>query len=438
MSNGDIRDIASYKELNESIQGMLMFKRLYPWVRPLLRMLKADVGKLDEIMPKLDELSRMKEELISVPERFNKLFPSRGWIMYERMDVNVAEAAIERAEAGDWDGADEKLVAYHDGDTLRYGLMAMHSVHAFRPRLPLAQKALEDHEAGRYHASVPVVLALLDGMVNEIHQKVHGVRRGISSEGVDLEAWDSLAGHGTGLNQLVKIFQTGRRKTTQEPITLPYRNGIMHGIDLGYANQTVSAKVWAALFAAREWAVKAESGNLRGPPPKPKPSLRQSLQELSESLQQYRETQAVRARLDEWKPRTILVGRDVPETGEPEAFGEGTPERKLAEYLYYWSKKNYGYMARCIAFVHGPRKAKAAAQVRSEFADRYLQSFKLVALKDTAPSLREIEAVLDYDESGKQTVRTFSFRMLFEAPDGSPGMPGETGAEWKVVNWGLY
>src|SRR5688572_4580756 len=104
--------------------------------------------------------------------------------MYERMNFEVAKAAVEKAEAGDREGAEADLVAHYEGDTVRFGLMAMHSVEAFRPRMALARKALEDYEAGRYHASVPVVLALLDGMVNEIHQKVHGVRRGISAEGV--------------------------------------------------------------------------------------------------------------------------------------------------------------------------------------------------------------------------------------------------------------
>jgi hypothetical protein len=51
----------------------------------------------------------------------------------------------------------------------------------------LAQFALEDHKAQRFHASIPVVLALTDGLVSEISEN----QRGLFAEGVDLRAWDS-------------------------------------------------------------------------------------------------------------------------------------------------------------------------------------------------------------------------------------------------------
>ena len=46
------------------------------------------------------------------------------------------------------------------------------------PRWHLAQKALIDYREARYHACVPVVLALLDGIVNEAHEKGRGLKLG--------------------------------------------------------------------------------------------------------------------------------------------------------------------------------------------------------------------------------------------------------------------
>ena len=62
----------------------------------------------------------------------------------------------------------------------------MKGVEDYRPRYDLAEKAKEDYLAGRYHACVPVVLTIIDGIVNDIEQK------GFFAQGVDLTAWDSI------------------------------------------------------------------------------------------------------------------------------------------------------------------------------------------------------------------------------------------------------
>jgi hypothetical protein len=61
-------------------------------------------------------------------------------------------------------------VANHEGDS------------CLPPTNTPCPKALVDYEQERYHACVPVVLALLDGLVNELYEK----RRGFFAEGVDL------------------------------------------------------------------------------------------------------------------------------------------------------------------------------------------------------------------------------------------------------------
>jgi len=56
----------------------------------------------------------------------------------------------------------------------------------------------------------------------------------------------------------------------------------MHGMDLGYDNKIVAAKTWAALFAAREWALKAEQGLLEEQPEEPKKSWREVFHGIDE------------------------------------------------------------------------------------------------------------------------------------------------------------
>jgi hypothetical protein len=428
-----IRDNPSIKKLLDDVENFARVKRTMPFLSPLLRLLGADVKGINKALAKVAGLSHEAEELARVPDEFNSCFAHRGWILYDRMNFSVAKAAVEKAQTGDIDGAEADLVAHFDAETVRFGLMSMHAVKAFRPRMDLAEKALLDYREGRYHACIPVVLALLDGMVNEVHQKARGTRRGISAEGVDLSAWDSLAAHQTGLNRLMKIVQSGRRKTTTEEIRVPYRNGIMHGIDLGYDNVVVAAKTWALLFATREWAVKAERDELDPPPAQPDPTLKESWVELKESLKKFQALEAEKRRMSEWKPRTLELGRDVPRTGPPEAFAIETPERALAEYLTWWQQRNFGFMARQAARAGNVGIKNGPARVRDEFKNKRLVAFTFQSIEDSSSGITDILAELVMEIEGEILHQDKRFRLVFAGSDGLPAIaePGE----WAVFTW---
>lgn len=53
---------------------------------------------------------------------------------------------------------------------------------------------------------------------------------------------DSIAAHETGLKALARIMGRGRNRTNEEIISVPYRNGILHGRDLAFDNKVVAAK----------------------------------------------------------------------------------------------------------------------------------------------------------------------------------------------------
>jgi len=146
-------------------------------------------------------------------------------------------------------------------------------------------------------------------------------------------AWDSIAAHSTGLNVLKGIFNTGRYSTITDQITIPYRNGILHGMDLGYDNKIVAAKVWAALFAAREWAMKAEQGLLEAQPDVPPTSwkdLFSSIAELGKVKQFHKNWLSYE--------RILEIDNIVSDSN---IFTDGTPEHVLAQFLLFWKKGNY-------------------------------------------------------------------------------------------------
>lgn len=331
MEEPKISDIPSIIKFLEDSKNIATLKRAIPFFRPILKLLSFDVEKVDDAFAGVDDIVQQAPKLASIPDRFNDLFASRGWISYDFLNLQVAKAAIEKAEAGHIDDAETDLVNYYNIEVVKWQLLKMRAVEAFRPRMQLADKALIDYEEERYHACVPVVLALLDGLVNELHDKC----RGFFADEVDLIAWDSIAAHSKGLNVLSSIFKKGRQKTVTDQITIPYRNGIMHGMDLGYDNKTVAAKTWAALFAVRDWAVKAERGLLEAQPEEPEPTW-------VDRFNRFQKNEEDKKRIGEWQKREVTINVDIAETGEPDAFADRTPEKKLAEFLAFWKARNYG------------------------------------------------------------------------------------------------
>lgn len=430
MSAPKISDIQQYQELLQQARQFKTMKQALPVLSPALKLMGVDTNALRDSLDDADKIGQQIEELAAIPDTFNDLFSQRGWILYDRMNLDVVRAAIKKAQEGSLEDAENELVNYYNAETVEWHLRAMHSVNAFYSRISLAEKALIDYNEERYHACVPVVLALLDGMVNEIHYKKGLPARGFFAEGVELTAWNSVAGHSKGLTALVKIFQTSRTKTVSEPIQVPFRNGILHGMDLGYDNKTVAAKVWAALFATRDWAVKAEKGLLEEQPKAPEPTW-------SETIETLKRNEIFKNQLATWQPRTLQIGSDIPANGAIEDYELGSPEHKLVEYLSFWKTKNFGRMAQCLSHLVRDSGNKTVLRVREMFDGRDFEAFEIVHIEDEAAAITTIQVRIQEQEYGKSQNRVVIARMIHEDANGAPVIHGITGGEWFIIWYGL-
>jgi hypothetical protein len=422
-----IQDIHSIKKLLEQCEQFQAIRdnpKLYAY-------LKQNGVDLDSV----NGQCRSWREFAVALDRFNDLFSGIGWIAYWTIDVNVLKKAVAKGDLGDIAGAQADLVRHYDLERVRFELKKMRHIKAFEARVPLARKALIDYQEERYHACIPVVLALLDGMVNEIYQKVHKKRYGFFAEDVDLIAWDSIAAHSKGLNKLARTFRSGRYTTTTEIIDIPYRNGILHGMDLGYDNKTVAAKTWAALFATGEWALKAEQGLLTPPQLEREKT---PLEIILEAVQQHKRTKEEEERDRAWKPRSIRVGQDIPSTGNPDAYPNGTPERKLVDFLHYWNVKNYGYMADCVPIEPGNSIKVSPGSVRKIYDQNYLQSFELEGVCDTAKARTVIKVKLVYESHGRTVERPIEYILINYDDSWNPATIGTPRSKWYVYNWDWY
>ena len=121
----------------------------------------------------------------------------------------------------------------------------------FAMREGMIRQCFEDHAEGRYYASVPLSLIIIDGAVNDYTRK-----KGFFTAATTVDPWDCLVGCTEGLSKLKFQFNQNRLKTNTEPIYIPYRNGILHGRDINYGNEYVSCKCIALMFAIADWMVR--------------------------------------------------------------------------------------------------------------------------------------------------------------------------------------
>lgn len=395
-----------------------------PVLRALLGTGGGNLSELDSALARADKASSDLDAHWREVADFNHYFTERGWIYYDPMNLEFVKSVNAVAAGDDLDAAETMIVEHYDEKHLRFMLNLMKYVKAFQPRMARARQALEDHLTGRYDATVLALIPIIDGTVQDAHEK----RRGFFAGGTDLTAWDSIVAHPQGLMELARIFSKTRPKTNTEPLTLPYRNGIVHGTDLNFGSRLVATKLWALLFTLRDWALKSERGELSAPPQEQESTLSESVAKLIAARQDH-------AAIDAWEPRGLEFGRDLPETGIPDLYEIGTPERALVTMLCAWQAKNYGAVRDCMvkAFREMDKK-ELFYRLRNWYINRPLSAFALQQFEREAPGAVDIVTILHFGDEPDQAY-TVTFRVLCETRFGKISYEGVSDAHWGLLEW---
>ncbi|MBT2663883.1 hypothetical protein [Bacillus sp. ISL-45] len=422
-----IKDNYSFKEMDTTVEGFTDMQSLYT----VSKQLGYRNQQLDEAFKQFDEAKRKYKTYKIVPDRFNDFFAKKGWIAYESLSFDLMENCVKLAEAGKPKEAEEALIEHFtDRERISFLIIRLKNVKEFRSRTPLLLNALEDHFNGRYHASVPLFLMLIDGFVNDVEQI------GFFADKVKLDVWDTIAAHSSGLVAIQKIFNKSRRKTTNEEISLPYRNGILHGRDLGYANVQVSVKTLSTLLALGDWAIEINKGKKDVDKEYVPPTPEKTIEQIASSLEGLTQNQRQKEYLQIWKPRDITVGEDIPEKGDLSDYEDGMPERAVMQLFDYITVRNYGKLAMMLELNRKYNSVKKmAGNLREVFEGKKLVDYKLVNVYDNASAVSEIETelIFEREEDGKQVTDHRTFRLVYQDEDNNPIPRGFKQAEWKVA-----
>ncbi|MCL4258601.1 MAG: hypothetical protein KJZ53_08750 [Anaerolineales bacterium] len=419
--SGEIKNNPKYQKLLSQLIDAQSFKPLLS----LLRLLGLDVKVLEEQLLEMNRLKGEVERLASLPDRFNNLFLSHGWLLFEAFEVSAAEKAIEICETQGISAADDFLASYLSPEWVKKHFVYLTHIEGFSQRVTLAEKALIDYEEQRYYATALVVLTLIDGWVNELNI-VDYQRLSFFSDKTNLVAWDSVVAHESGLPKLKKLLSSPRLKTRTEEIRIPYRNGIMHGMDLGYDNKYVAAKAWATLFAVREWAIKVRDGQLT-PPPEPAAAKRKT---FWESIEDYKNTMSEIESSKRWKP-TETDYSHLNLDQQVKLFKKNSPEYRLLEFLDAWKKRNYGHASSLFTKM----LTISPGEARETLAPKQLHAARLLGIKYTTPFTSDVRAELRLTTGSTMETSNYEFRLVATDTLGGTILMPNSESYWGVATW---
>lgn len=359
-----------------------------------------------------EALGQSVDQSFALRDSFDRIFAERGWVAHDWINHDAAMKALELGKRCAFDEADLVLVSAYPADSIRTYLAWMGRLAAFKARYQLAMLAVADYDAGRFHACIPVVLAMIDGLGKDL------TGAGFLRQGVRFARDESFLEMGPGLTALLRAMTESRSTTSTTPITMPHRHGIMHGVDLGYANEIVAAKAWAALIALGSHALRPNPT-----PPPPFPGFLVGLRQLAASAAKAR---ALETAVAMWVPRVnaeVLPGAPQP----------GTPELVVQELLAAWVARRYNVVTRCFS---GSRKRDANA-LAGQFRKNVRvtpKSFLLTEVTDHNFAVSTVRARLVWADGMTSEVE---LRVWHEDDEGFAPY-GTAGADWRVISlWPL-
>ena len=237
------------------LDGAAALGRAPAWLQQLSR-------SLDVSWTQLADFGTEHAALMDSMEAAVRVLVPRGWAVMH-MDTAAVTAAVADVRDGRPDEADDLLAGQWEGNgewrVKRVG-QRVRSMCAtdeelnflFRERARLLDCAAEHHLAGRYDASVPLLLAHIEGIVIDVTEgKNFFTKR--SDRKADVVHPQDLAGIEACMAALQGAYSEDVPVTQAEGSLS--RHGILHGRELAYDTRVNSAKTWSVMDAVVHWAL---------------------------------------------------------------------------------------------------------------------------------------------------------------------------------------
>jgi hypothetical protein len=412
-----IKEQPTVKHLRDQTTGFGALLR----INKLLRCIGLGSKRIADLEPQFQQMRQQLREYTEYPERFNEMFSADGWLAHDSLNFDVLKQAVDTYTAHGKSHALEILLDYYGAEQVAQRVFFFNHVEELRVRRRFIDFALTEHLAGRHYSAVPLLLMMMDGAVND------AIGKGFHASDLSLDVWDSLMVADGAIYRIKEIFQKGRKKTRDEVIDMPYRNGILHGMDLGYDNPVVTAKCWCFLFVVRDWIFSKKSESARQKAFEEETRV-PAFGELAEQLAA---TNRLRQAIEAWEARSISPAylASLSDSGVSE---EGVPEAVVLECLALWRRRNYGGMAQLFWRKMAETSKTHVREIREQFEHVDIGSYSLERLVDEAPAIAEVDVEIRGCKADSQASR-WTFRLIREDEDGNPVPVNLAGGRWQII-----
>ncbi len=396
---GSARDLPSFQELDAQIRA----------IKPITRVFARDQRA------NLTEIQRQMDLIVDTVDEFYRRLGQRYWLFHDPLPVDDVASLL--ATYDDLDSLEKAFVALEQ-DAILHGHLCvrLNAFQELRPRMPMIDEAKRLYELEHYSACTLLLIAIMDGFVNDIDPSA---RKGLHARDPEsMVAWDSVVGHHKGLSYVLEhTFKKSFSARKDEEAFDVYRNGIVHGMIVNFNNFIIATKAWNLLFGVADWARAEENRNK--PVEKP-PTFRETISRVYRHRVAQTERQQ---RLDQWQPVTLAP--DDPAFSTHEMFA------LTGKFLRLWGARNYGTLidhhARQL-FEPTDSSGKKANRVRNWYEYRPIGDFEITKLDNPAPAV--------WHTYGKATVdgvpSSFECRWICEDDEGFIDF-GAPSAHWKLI-----
>lgn len=269
---------------------------------------------------------------------------------------------------------------------------------------------------------MPLLLIIVDGICTSLTGK-HPF-----SGGVDAPVFDSIASEPGGISDAFKILGAVRRKVSTEPISIPFRHGIIHGLNPVYDNALVAAKSVNLLRAMidyfdrrRDEVSRIEKATEEQNPP--------GLLDLVASI---RKTEALKRATDVWHKRPDKRG-NLASSFSPFVLDSGSPEAVAATYLGYLAARNFGKLAALtIDYPQRPTNMRAG-RMAGELRGFIISKWEITGVEDMAAAVSNVAISIEGKTNGKAWAIESKMRLVYSEDDNHPLPRGFEGGEWLVM-----
>ena len=355
--------------------------------------------ELADIIGVLENRELKFKEIFEIPkifDKFDSFFNPLGWHAHDSVDLEIIKKAILLAQQDDFSSAERMLEEYYV-ENLNMFCTLLHGLPTYFEREHIIEKAKERFFAEDYISCVPLILMMADGFSSDM------LNKGVFTEGAQLDAFDCLASNDDAFKEFISYIAKTRRKLSTDQLSMPYRNGIMHGLDVGYNNKLTAVKAWALLFTLREVLIRKK--NERSDKSKFEAQQQKKTDEFYAYIKNPREYITNNIKMVDsfynWSPqRTKEEWASILQSGDVSNCTPETPDGCLTSFLRAWQAGKYGIMAQLIHLPINTSVGKVAGDLRNALSNRQLANFTIKFIKETRGGII-FESKLYIEEEGK-------------------------------------